>query len=449
LDFETVIIGAGAAGLAAAAELARHDRPARVLEARDRLGGRIYTRTEPGVAIPLELGAEFIHGTSPSIFEWLPRARTVAVDASEVRWELEDGALRPTEELFEEMKTGLSRAPRPRKDLPLADFLAGPAKRFLRPKAREFACMLVEGFDAADSNRVSTLETIEEWSGGSAADAPTFRPLSGYRSLIEALATAANPQLISIQTETVVEEIAWKRGAVRLTGTARGQPFEYSAGRLIVTLPLGVLQRAAHEIGAVRFAPELQSKRKPLGQLGNGPVHKVLLRFREPFWERIDKARYREVAFFHAPKMPFPTFWTSLPVRSSVVVAWSAGPNAQCLSGRPRGEIIGAALASFQSLFGRKVDVTRELDGTTFHDWELDPFSCGAYSYVLAGGAKARKALAAPIDNTLFFAGEAADVQGESGTVAGALQSGVRAAREVLRSGKKTSHKERIKEGEL
>jgi choline dehydrogenase-like flavoprotein len=187
LDFETIIIGGGAAGLAAAAELARQERPARILEARDRLGGRIYTRTEPGVPIPLELGAEFIHGASKITFEWLERARTVAIDASEVRWELEGGQLRPTEDLFEEMKKGLSQAPRPRKDLPLSDFLAGPAKRFLRPKAREFACMLVEGFDAADSTRVSTLETIEEWSGGSAADAPTFRPLSGYESMVDAL----------------------------------------------------------------------------------------------------------------------------------------------------------------------------------------------------------------------------------------------------------------------
>lgn len=196
MNFDTVIIGAGAAGLATAAELARHNHPALVLEARDRLGGRIFTRIEPGARIPLELGAEFIHGASPIIFDWLPRARTVAVDVSEVRWELEDGELRPTEELFEQMKAGLSRAPRPRKDLPLADFLAGAAKPYLRPKAREFACMLVEGFDAADANQVSTLETIEEWSGGSAADAPTFRPLTGYHALIDALAAAA-PSTVS------------------------------------------------------------------------------------------------------------------------------------------------------------------------------------------------------------------------------------------------------------
>ncbi len=436
LDSSTLIIGAGAAGLAAAAELGKNGHSARVLEARDRLGGRIFTRMEPGVPIPLELGAEFIHGASAITFEWLKRARTLAVDASEVRWELEDGALRPTQALFEEMKRGLSKARRPRKDLPFAEFLAGPAKRFLRPRVREFARMLVEGFDAADATLVSTTETIEEWSGGSAADAPTFRPLNGYQTLIDALVTAADPHLISIQTQTIVSGIAWNRGSVRVTGTRRGQPFELSARNAIVTLPIGILQRSPQTRGAVRFVPELKSKRRPLELLGNGPVHKVLLRFRSAFWERLEKGRYREVAFFHAPNAPFPTFWTSLPLRSPIVVAWSAGPNAQSFVGRTHGEIIEAALESFQSLFGKKANIRHEFEGAMFHDWENDPFSCGAYSYVLAGGARARKALAAPIENTLFFAGEASDVAGESGTVAGALQSGLRAAREVMKSRK-------------
>jgi monoamine oxidase len=71
------------------------------------------------------------------------------------------------------------------------------------------------------------------------------------------------------------------------------------------------------------------------------------------------------------------------------------------------------------------------LEETWHHDWQSDPFARGAYSYVLTGGKKARRALAKPIDDTLFFAGEATDATGEAGTVAGALLSGIRAAREV------------------
>jgi monoamine oxidase len=430
---DTLIIGGGAAGLAAAAELAARGRTAQILEARDRLGGRIFTRFEPGMPLPLELGAEFIHGTSRVTFEWLKRARALAVDASEVRWELENGQLRPTQELFEAMKRGLAAAPRPRKDLPLAEFLDGAAKRHLRPKVRDFARMLVEGFDAADAALVSTLETLEEWSGGSAADAPTFRPLPGYQSIIDALLASADPQLISIRTASVVEAIHWQRGSVQVRGQTHGRPFEIAAANAIITLPLGVLQRPPNTPGAVRFAPELKPKRKPLELLGNGPVHKVLLRFHEPFWERLDEGKYREVAFFHAPGATFPTFWTSVPMRSPMLVAWSAGPNAQRLTGRTREEIIAAALDSVQLLFGKKIDVREQLEASFFHDWQRDPFSSGAYSYVLAGGGRARKELARPIEDTLFFAGEAADVDGESGTVSGALQSGVRAARDLIR----------------
>jgi monoamine oxidase len=430
---DTLIIGGGAAGLAAAAELAAQGRTAQILEARDRLGGRIFTRFEPGVPTPLELGAEFIHGTSRVTFEWLKRARTLAVDASQVRWELEDGRLRPTKALFEAMKKGLAAAPRPHQDLPLAEFLAGKAKRHLRPNVRDFARMLVEGFDAADATLVSTLETLKEWSGRSAADAPTFRPLPGYQSIIDALLAGAAPELISIRTHSAVEAIEWQRGAVRVRGQTHGRTFEIAASNAIITLPLGVLQRAPNTPGAVRFTPELKSKRKSLELLGNGPVHKVLLRFHESFWERLDAGKYRDIAFFHAPDAAFPTFWTSIPMRSSMIVAWSAGPNAQRLTGRTRAEIIQAALDSTQSLFGRKIDVREQLAATYFHDWQDDPFSNGAYSYVLAGGGRARKELARPVDGTLFFAGEATDVQGEPGTVAGALQSGIRAARELLK----------------
>jgi monoamine oxidase len=73
------------------------------------------------------------------------------------------------------------------------------------------------------------------------------------------------------------------------------------------------------------------------------------------------------------------------------------------------------------------------LELAQLHDWQADPFARGAYSYIIAGGGSARKALAASVEGTLFFAGEASDTAGESGTVAGALQSGMRAARQVLR----------------
>jgi monoamine oxidase len=86
---------------------------------------------------------------------------------------------------------------------------------------------------------------------------------------------------------------------------------------------------------------------------------------------------------------------------------------------------------SLRAVFG-KLDFASMLEQIEWHDWQHDPFACGAYSYVQAGGGRARKLLARPVEDTLFFAGEACDTQGEAATVGGALQSGLRAAREVL-----------------
>jgi monoamine oxidase len=161
-------------------------------------------------------------------------------------------------------------------------------------------------------------------------------------------------------------------------------------------------------------------------------VLKAVLRFRTPFWETADRGLYRDVRFFHPRQAAFPTFWTALPVRTPVIVAWAAGPKAVALAGLKQPQIIDAALESLAALFGDVEAIRGELEGAWLHDWQSDPYARGAYSYVTVGGDKARKQLATPLAGTLFFAGEAADTEGEAGTVGGALQSGTRAAREVI-----------------
>lgn len=432
-SFDTLILGAGAAGLAAAAELTSAGKRVCVLEARDRIGGRILTRREPDLAAPLELGAEFIHGKSPITFEWLNKNKSLVADTSQSRWRVEKGKLTQAQDLFEDMKKGLDKIRKPKTDLPFSEFLDGPARGKLSPRAREFARTLVEGFDAADATRVSTLQILEEWAGESAADAPTFRPLNGYSALLEALQGALDPHKVHVQLNSVVHEIRWERGSVTVTGMRQGQPFEIKAPQAIVTLPLGVLQLPPQAPGAVRFAPALNAKQKALQGLAAGPVIKVVLRFRSAFWEALDEERYRDASFFHSPKAPFPTFWSSLPVRTAVLVAWTAGPNAARLAGSSEAEIVQLSLESVETIFGKRANARAQLQGAYMHDWQADVFACGAYSYVTAGNAGARKALAAPIQNTLFFAGEATDVDAAA-TVTGALESGKRAARQVLAS---------------
>ncbi|MCU0758484.1 MAG: FAD-dependent oxidoreductase [Steroidobacteraceae bacterium] len=454
---DVLVIGGGAAGLAAAARLGAAGCSVRLLEARERAGGRIHTLSLPGMPLPVELGAEFIHGRPASTLGWLRRAGSVDVDTDGARFSLREGRLEPGEDLFAELRRGLAAA-RPRlrhRDLSFDALLEALPRRVLSRRARGFAQMLLEGFDAADPADASARAALAEWSGGAAADAPTSRPWGGYGVLVDALLAALDPRRVELRLGAVVHRIAWRRGAVRAEGACAGRAFAFEARAAIVTLPLGVLQQslavgdglagpparpargataATTGDGLVRFDPLPRRLLAPLQRLGPGPVIKVVLAFREPFWEALDAGRYAQAAFFHAPGAHFPTFWTALPARAPLVVAWCAGPAAVRLRGLPREALLEAALGSFQSLWGRRVDARSLLQAGAVHDWAADPFARGAYSYVRVDGDRARRELARPLAATLWFAGEACEPGEDAGTVAGALQSGTAAASSLLRA---------------
>jgi monoamine oxidase len=165
-------------------------------------------------------------------------------------------------------------------------------------------------------------------------------------------------------------------------------------------------------------------------------VLKVVLRFRNSFWEELEGGRYREASFFHSLETTFPTFWTSMPLRSPFINAWLGGPPAALLSEKSDAQIVQEALKGLEGMFGGQLPHGRaQLEAAFVHNWQRDPFARGAYSYVGVGhNDTARRSLAAPLQDTLFFAGEATDTEGEAATVTGALQSGLRAAREVNES---------------
>ena len=409
---EIIILGAGAAGLAAAAELARAGRRVLVLEARDRVGGRCWTRHLPGLDVPLELGAEFVHGKPRATLRLLKRAGTTTIDSVRTSRHGAKGRLERADPFAEAQRA--VRGAVLREDVSFATFLA---HRRLPARTKLFARLMVEGFDAADPACVSARSILEEWSGGEMGSSQP-RVATGYQPLLEHLAGEALREGACLRLGAVAKAVRWRPGIVEVEGEFLGERFVEKAGRAIVTLPLGVLQSKA-----VRFIPGVREKQRALRQLASGPVVKVVLRFEHPFWEE----RWPGTAFFHAPGAAFPTFWTPLPVRAPVLIAWAGGPKAVRLSGLPASRLIREALAAAGSLFGRHP----ALEAAFVHDWRQDPFARGAYSYVLVGGDEARKALAAPMADTLYFAGEATDAD-ESGTVGGALQSGLRAAREIL-----------------
>ena len=427
-SYDVLIIGAGAAGLAAAVELAHAGCSTLVLEARDRIGGRCWSRHIPGLPLSVELGAEFIHGRPAATLSQLRESGSAAVDAPRERWSVQDGTLAPREEFFAEIQAAMreSRVHATR-DVSFDAYLARELRFRISERALAFARMMVEGYDAADPARVSARAIIEEWTN-EGAGAALSRPLAGYGALLAHLAGRAGP----VRLQTVVRAVRWRRGLVEIDATSFGTAFRATASRAIVTLPVGVLQLPAGTPGAVRFTPVLKEKRPALKGLAAGPVIKIALHFRAAFWEDLDRGRYRDATFFHAPGAAFPTFWTALPMRVPLLIAWSGGPNAARLAGAEKSELVRQALASVRSMFGERLRVESQLTAAYLHDWQRDPFARGAYGYVTVGGAHARQTLAANLKDTLYFAGEATDLEGEAGTVAGALQSGSRAAREAM-----------------
>ena len=399
------MIGAGAAGLAAAAELAQAGRRVLVLEARERVGGRCDTRRMPGLAVPVELGAEFIHGRPEATLSLLRRAGIAAVDSTRTQRFVDRGTLRPINAFAEAQKAMRTTTVLKKRDLSFEAFLK--YRKNLPRVTRSFARMMVQGFDAADPARVSARDIADEWR--TALGSSQMRPQGGYGPLLESLMN----ENMRIELGTVVREIRWRPGAVEIAGIR--------ARQAVITLPLGVLQS-----GSVRFSPQLTGKQAALGKLAAGPVIRVAMRFREAFWEE----RCPGVAFFHSPRAPFPTFWTPLPMRAPLLTAWAGGPKAARLTGSGEKELLRHAVASVRSVFGRIPTV----QAAYVQDWQHDPYARGGYSYVRVGGQGAREQLAAPLDETLYFAGEATDVGGEAGTVGGALQSGMRAVRELLAS---------------
>ncbi len=433
VDADAIVIGAGAAGLAAARGLAGRSVRVVLLEARDRIGGRVWSCPVARTATPVELGAEFIHGPAELTMLLLRDAGMAAIDTGGEAWTCsEDGELRREDRGLSSF-AGIVEAARVLADDESVDrllrrFEGDEATRETATAARAF----VEGFDAADPAIASARAIADEWRSG--VDFASARPLGGYRRMFDHLRDACVAAGVQIRLSTIVRRISWRRGVVAIDANCCGESQTIHARAAILTLPIGVLRHSGDET-AVAFDPRLPSaKIEALRSIEMGHVVKVALWFRTAFWERIRNGHYRDAAFFRCERQPFPTYWTQLPVRSGLVVAWVGGPKAIALSGVAEEDLIGRALNGFGALFNEPALVRKEFEGALTHDWSRDPFARGAYSYVAVGGAGAREALAAPVDDTLFFAGEATSTDGQGGTVNGALETGERAAAEAATS---------------
>jgi monoamine oxidase len=415
---DVAILGAGAAGLMAARTLAGRGLDVVVLEARPRIGGRILTRRVPELAVPVELGPEFLHGDTPHTDRLLRAARAVAVSMTGEHVELRGGRVRPARAFFGDIERVLSRVDPKAPDRSLDDFLAGnPGGRQLA-HARQVVRWFVEGFHAAPAGDVS-VRWLAPGSGEDASESASRmgRVIAGYDVVPATLAHGLHER---IRLRHAVRAVRWRAGDVELAGTG----FRVRARTAVITAPLGPLARLA-------FAPDPAALRHALGGLGMGAVARLVFAFRRPVW---DELTGRTLSFLHVGEGgPFPVWWTALPERAPMIVAWTGGPTAAAVARRPLEEQKRIALRGLAAALGTTArTLAREVTGAWTHDWQGDPYARGAYSYVRVGGGNAARTLARPLDGTLFFAGEATDKE-RAGTVEGALASGQRAARQVLR----------------
>ena len=206
-------------------------------------------------------------------------------------------------------------------------------------------------------------------------------------------------------------------------------------------MPIGVLRAPAGALGSIAFDPPVPAIEHAVSLTAMGPVVKLVLRFEHPFWmdrslaERLRRPGLDQVSFLHSrEKLPFSVWWTPYPVRAPLLVGWVGGPPAAKLSALPTNELAAAAVRSLATMFSMAPrSLHRLLISVFYHDWVHDPFARGAYSYSRVGGHRAPEQLAKSVRGTLWFAGEASDHQGTTGTVHGAIASGWRAARQILR----------------
>ncbi len=434
--FDVAVVGAGVAGLAAASRLAHEGYRVAVFEARDRIGGRIFTHHDERVPVPIELGAEFIHGEAPETQRILADAGLLACEVAGEHWRAEKGRIRRIRQYWEGIDRALRKIDPEGPDRSFADFLAGkPGGHSLardRTAAREF----VQGFHAADPNEIGVLSIApEEGENPSEAAAQIGRVLQGYDGVPQFLARGLEG---SIHLGTRVSEIAWEPGRAELTlRDMSGRTNRVEAGAVVVTLPLGVLQAGADDEGGCRFHPEPPVLRKALSLLAMGSATRLAVRFREMPWQGplpgMPKGRDLDrLSFLHLRGSPFNVWWTAYPLRFPLAVAWSGGPPAAEMTGKTPEEVAAVAFRDLAERLGiSRRRIESRVEGLWLHDWNSDPFARGAYSYARVGGSNAARELAKPVKKTLFFAGEATDAEGRTGTVEGAIATGFRAARQI------------------
>ena len=357
---DVIVIGAGISGLTAAAKLGQSGMSVLVLEARDRIGGRILTKRDSTSGFPIELGAEFIHGMAPEIFQPLQEAGKKIIEVDGRPWCVSDRQLRPCN-FFSQVDAILEMMD---DSAPDESFLAFLQRCFLNPtndpkleEAKQHAIGYVSGFNAADPTLVGVHWLVQGMRAEEAIDGQrAFRPLNGYADLVEIFQRQAASAGATIRTNTVVDRVQWKPGHAEVSGHDTQGSVAFTTPHVLITLPLAVLKAPIGQPGAVEFSRSLpKEKLASLDKLEMGRVIRIVLRFRQRFWETISprgdgKPTLSEMSFLFSQDELFPTWWTAMPLEWPIITGWAPFHSADRLAGKNQSFVVQQALATLAEL---------------------------------------------------------------------------------------------------
>lgn len=438
---DVIIIGAGVAGLAAAERLGHAGVRVLLLEARERVGGRIWSIPGATPEEVVELGAEFVHGKPAALDDYLQRHKLKLVETrGETYCPSEKGVLEPCSGWNDDIFTQLNKLdPSTFADVSFEEILRTRFAHFPEDE-KQSARGYVQGFHAADAKRISTHSIIYgDRADDEIAANHLFHVVGGYSRLVDALVSSL-PKTVSLLTNSPVTAVDWRHDVVIVSAGNESSELtqEFAAPHVVITLPLGVLQQELHPIGAVTFKPPLVEKRPALAKLAMGSAIRVTLAFDKSFWNDPDVMGEHPLSnlhFIYSGDPEIPVWWTMAPQKMPLLVGWCAGPCADAKSSLNEAELRSRAIQALSRCLRLPEDlIAKRTTHFYHHNWQTDPYSRGAYSYVVVGGMGAQRELARPLANRLFFAGEATQSDGHHATVHGAFSSGLRVAEEVLRA---------------